>query len=121
MNLDDMQSIHDGGLLSSAMHGRNVLTGKPNGPDNRLPPRLWEAFRIMLQDRYRQATGGAHLENLGGNAWFLECRNADGSSTAIWFTSKDLKRPTMEHRTPGTATRRAEALSALIEFDRDLL
>lgn len=67
------------------------------------------------------ASGGTHLENLGGDRWFLECKNADGSSVAIWFTSKDLRKPTMERRTPETAARRAEALAELAALDNDLL
>jgi hypothetical protein len=30
--------------------------------------------------------GGAHLERLHKNRWFLNCIRADGSSFAIWFT-----------------------------------
>lgn len=29
--------------------------------------------------------GGAHLERLGADEWFLECVRADGSSVAIWL------------------------------------
>ncbi len=32
--------------------------------------------------------GGAHLESMGGNRWFLECVRKDGSSVAIWITGK---------------------------------
>jgi hypothetical protein len=32
--------------------------------------------------------GGAHLEWLGGNRYFLECVRKDGSGYAIWFTGK---------------------------------
>ncbi len=34
------------------------------------------------------ADGGAHLEHMDGNRWFLECFRDDGSSFAVWFTGK---------------------------------
>lgn len=46
------------------------------------------------------AAGGAHLEAMGHNRWFLSMVRADGSSTCIWFTSKDLTRPFYEEREP---------------------
>lgn len=43
--------------------------------------------------------GGAHLEHLGGKAWFLSCRNADGSEFCVWFsgeiTNWELREPPM--------------------------
>ena len=42
--------------------------------------------------------GGAHLERMGGKAWFLELFKEDGTSIAIWFSSKDLLKPFMEVR-----------------------
>lgn len=41
-------------LIGIALHGRNALTG---GPVERLPPHLWERFRVQLQRLYRDATG----------------------------------------------------------------
>lgn len=46
------------------------------------------------------ATAGAHLERLDKNRWFLLLCHADGTETAIWFDSKDLKKPFMETRKP---------------------
>lgn len=46
------------------------------------------------------AAAGAHLEYLGDNRWFLSMFHADGTETAIWFGSKDLRRPMMEKRLP---------------------
>ncbi len=42
--------------------------------------------------------GGAHLESMGGNDWFLELFKEDGTSIAIWFHSKSLTKPNMEIR-----------------------
>lgn len=46
------------------------------------------------------ASRGAHLEHMGGNSWFLSLLHADGTETAIWFDSKDLKKPFWEKREP---------------------
>lgn len=46
------------------------------------------------------STKGAHLEHMDGNRWFLSFEHKDGSSSAFWFTSKDLKRPFWEKREP---------------------
>ena len=43
-------------------------------------------------------TGGAHLELMDGSRWFLEIFHADGTSTALWFTSRSLRRPHWEKR-----------------------
>lgn len=43
-------------------------------------------------------SGGAHLESMGGDDWFLEFFKVDGSSIAIWFRSKSLTKPHMEIR-----------------------
>ncbi len=32
--------------------------------------------------------GGAHLEHMGDDDWFLVCTRADGSSFAAWFSGK---------------------------------
>jgi hypothetical protein len=32
--------------------------------------------------------GGAHLEWMGDNRYFLECVRKDGTSFAVWFTGK---------------------------------
>lgn len=45
-------------------------------------------------------TGFAHLEHMDKNSWFLLIGHADGTETAIWFSSKDLKRPFWEKRGP---------------------
>jgi hypothetical protein len=49
------------------------------------------------------AAAGAHLEHMSGNRWFLLLCHADGTDTAIWFSSKDLKKPFMEIRKPRNA------------------
>lgn len=51
---DDLEKVYEGCLVGMAAHGRNALTG---GPVERLPPHLWEALRLELQRRYRNATG----------------------------------------------------------------
>lgn len=43
-------------------------------------------------------SAGAHLESMGGNRWFLEFQHEDGTSTALWFASKDLRKPFWETR-----------------------
>ena len=49
------------------------------------------------------AAAGAHLERMGKNRWFLLLCHADGTDTAIWFSSKDLRKPFMETRPPRNA------------------
>ena len=47
--------------------------------------------RIQLNDDGsldEVVAGGAHLEHLGGKAWFLAMRRADGSEFCVWFTGK---------------------------------
>lgn len=41
---------------------------------------------------------GAHLEHMGNGRWFLEIEHADGTSTALWFASRDLLKPFWEIR-----------------------
>lgn len=41
---------------------------------------------------------GAHLEHLGGKNWFLIFYHEDGTESAFWFSSKDLKKPFWEKR-----------------------
>lgn len=48
---------------------------------------------------------GAHLEHMDKNRWFLIFYHADGTETAIWFSSKDLKKPFWETREPRPAIR----------------
>jgi len=43
---------------------------------------------------------GAHLERMDKNRWFLIFYHDDGTETAIWFSSKDLKKPFWETREP---------------------
>jgi len=43
---------------------------------------------------------GAHLEHMHGNRWFLLIGHDDGTETAIWFSSKDLRKPFYERREP---------------------
>lgn len=44
------------------------------------------------------STAGAHLEYMGGGRWFLAFYHEDGTSTALWFSSKDLREPFWETR-----------------------
>jgi hypothetical protein len=44
------------------------------------------------------STRGAHLEYLGNNRWFLAFYHGDGTDSAFWFGSKDLKKPFWETR-----------------------
>lgn len=46
------------------------------------------------------STRGAHLENMGGGHWFLIFQHKDGTETAIWFDSKNLRKPFWEERVP---------------------
>ena len=39
-----------------------------------------------------------HLEHMDGNRWFLLVGHKDGTESAFWFGSKDLKRPFWEKR-----------------------
>jgi len=48
-------------------------------------------------------SGGAHLEYMGGDRWFLEFVHADGTSTALWFGSRSLRKPFWETREAGRA------------------
>jgi hypothetical protein len=44
------------------------------------------------------ASGGAHLEHMGKDRWFLLFCHEDGTETAIWFGSRDLRKPFWEKR-----------------------
>lgn len=46
------------------------------------------------------AAGGAHLERLGTNSWFLIFYHKDGTESAFWFDSKGLRTPFWEKREP---------------------
>lgn len=48
------------------------------------------------------STKGAHLEHMGRSRWFLSFRHEDGTETAIWFSSRDLRTPSFEIRTPAS-------------------
>lgn len=54
LTLERLMEMGDEAHVSMSIRGKNALTG---GPVDRLPPRLWEALRIELQSRYRDATG----------------------------------------------------------------
>ena len=58
--------------------------------------------RVTLTDKGKLdeivATKGAHLERLGKHSWFISFDHADGSSTTVWFESKDLVSPMIETR-----------------------
>ena len=43
---------------------------------------------------------GAHLECMGGSRWFLSFQHADGTETAVWFSSRELRKPFWEKREP---------------------
>lgn len=42
--------------------------------------------------------GGAHLERIWPDAWFVEFVHSDGSSTGVWFVPKGLRDPLVENR-----------------------
>lgn len=44
------------------------------------------------------STKGAHLEYMGESQWFLSFQHEDGTETAIWFTSRNLRNPFWEIR-----------------------
>lgn len=54
LTLERLMEMGDKAHVNMSIYGKNALTG---GPVDRLPPRLWEALRLELQDRYRLATG----------------------------------------------------------------
>ena len=41
---------------------------------------------------------GAHLERIDHSRWFLIFYHADGTETAMWFSSRDLRKPFWETR-----------------------
>jgi hypothetical protein len=49
----------------------------------------------------------AHLEHMGGSSWFLLVGHDDGTETAVWFRSKDLRQPSYERRPPRKAASEA--------------
>lgn len=42
----------------------------------------------------------AHLEHMNKDSWFLLIGHDDGTETALWFTSHDLRKPLIERREP---------------------
>lgn len=69
------------------------------------------ADRVEFQDEELDeivATRGAHLERVGQNRWFIRFSHADGTETALWFSSRDLRKPMWETRRP-TLNDRGEA------------
>ena len=44
------------------------------------------------------STRGAHLEYMGDSRWFLSFLHEDGTETALWFSSRDLRNPSWEIR-----------------------
>ena len=50
--------------------------------------------------------GGAHLEHMVANRWFLNCVRKDGTSFAVWFTGKITM--TEEREAPRLATKERE-------------
>lgn len=60
------------------------------------------AERISLDEKGKLdeivALGGAHLEYMGDGQWFVQFIYQNGDATAIWFTSKSLRRAHMEER-----------------------
>lgn len=57
-----------------------------------MPERKEVVDRVDYDDKDRLdeivGCGVTHLERLSKNSWFLSIGHADGSSTALWFTSK---------------------------------
>lgn len=41
---------------------------------------------------------GAHIEYIGDGLWFLIFGHEDGTETALWFESEDLRKPNWETR-----------------------
>lgn len=60
--------------------------------------------------------GGAHLERMDDDRWFLECHRSDGSSYVVWIHGKVV----LEEEREAMAGRR-EALSALIAENADYI
>lgn len=48
--------------------------------------------------------GGAHLEHLDGNRWFLSMRRADGSEFCLWFAGKITSSEEREAASPNYST-----------------
>jgi hypothetical protein len=55
--------------------------------------------------------GGAHLERMEDDDWFLRCERADGTSLAIWFRGNITM---MEERDAGGFRRLQDKLRAII-------
>lgn len=65
----------------------------------------------MIEDRVTYTEAGdldeivgsrfAHLERISNKRWFLTIGHADGTETAIWFTSKNL--PDLIEKRPAPA------------------
>jgi hypothetical protein len=55
----------------------------------------------FVKDKLDEIYGsrGAHLEYMGDNQWFLLFTHEDGTQTALWFKSRDLRKPSFEIRT----------------------
>lgn len=65
-------------------------SGKPDSRD-----------RVMFEGNELEevfGSGYAHLERTAKNRWCLIVGHNDGSQTAIWFKSKDLRDPFWERR-----------------------
>jgi hypothetical protein len=59
--------------------------------------------RVTFEDGHLDevvSSRGAHLERMSGNRWFLIFYHEDGTETAIWFDSKNLRKPFWETREP---------------------
>lgn len=58
--------------------------------------------RVTFTDKGRLdevcSSRGAHLEHMDGKRWFLTFYHEDGTESAFWFESKDLKQPFWETR-----------------------
>jgi len=56
LSLEHLQQIVKSAHVKQCADGKrtNIVTGDPI---ERLPPALWEELRIVMQERYRRATG----------------------------------------------------------------
>lgn len=54
---EHLRPIYENAAVSLAASGKYRSNRRP---DDRLPPHLWEALRVEMQRRWREATGEEH-------------------------------------------------------------
>ncbi len=62
------------------------------------------------------STKGAHLEHMGDSRWFLSFQHDDGTETALWFSSRNLRNPFWEIR---AAVSLSDSTPTLLQGQKD--